>query len=84
MSNSITLDNASNASAIIMDVDGSGVVDACIRLQTIPNSIVHDNVSAVSAITMDFDGPGVHHAYFGKRFQIGSSMISYEYAPIQL
>ena len=57
-----------------MDVDGSGVVDACVRLQTIPNSIVHDNVSAVSAITVDFDGPGGHHAYFGKQFQIALSM----------
>ena len=57
-----------------MDVDGSGVVDACVRLQTIPNSIVHDNASTVSAIIINFDGPGVHHAYFGEGFQKASSM----------
>ena len=74
MSNSITQDNASNASAIIMDVDGSGVVDACIRLQTISNSFVHDNVSAVSAIIIDFYRPGMAHTYMFKRFQIASCM----------
>ena len=74
MSDSITQDNASNASAIIMDVDGSGVVDACVRLQTIPNSIVHDNVSAVSAIIIDLYRPGMAHTYMFKRLQIVSSM----------
>jgi len=57
-----------------MDVDGSGVVDACVRLQTISNSIVHDNVSAVSAIIIDFDRPGMAHTYMFKRLQIASSM----------
>ena len=74
MSNSITQDNASTISAIIMDVDGSGVVDACVPLQTISNSIVHDNVSAVLAIIIDFDRPGMGHAYVFKRLQIASSM----------
>ena len=59
-----------------MDVDGSGVVDACVRLQTISNSIVHDNVSALSAIIIDFDRPGTAHTYnvMFKRLQIASSM----------
>ena len=57
-----------------MDVDGSGVVDACVRLQTIPNSIVHDNVSAVSAKSIDFHCPGMAHTSMFKRLQTVSSM----------
>ena len=74
MSNSITQDNASTISAIILDIDRSGVVEACVRLQTIPNSIVHDNVSAVSAKIIDLYRPGVAHVYMFKRLQIVSSM----------
>ena len=65
-----------------MDVDGSGVVDACVRLQTISNSLVHDNVSAVSATIIDFDRPEMAHTYMFKRLKIASSMTIY--APSQL